>query len=806
MISMILATATQTFAAEAPPAFSTTSDELPFSLTISGGISLGSYEAGVNWALIEFMKKIRYDGTYKKKPELKAITGASAGAINAVMTAMLWLADDKKMAAEKDRLLPGHDKFIARFGADANENILRNAWVAVGIDDLMPKNESDYCNPDETVGSGKKKAACELVDGMFSRKAFEQSKGMITELANARVFRKGKVNIALIASREEPIEVKIGGIPVNNQRFVFMLQFVTDNEGRGHFESQPPQAEYDKKLGIVVYLPHKNNGTKEVDINEVSRLLYASSAFPIAFSKVDLAYCTSEAETAVDAPDRCPDGTYLTPKHDFVDGGLFDNIPLGAAVEIIRTNKTGNEDKSDSENYYFFISPSTRRNVADSFKEPQKRKARTFGLEGMLAFIPGFKAAASDHELFSVLRGGEWQSYDYKSSKVGDHLKLVVTDRYFPITGAFLAHFGAFLDRPFGEFDYSAGVYDAVNNLAGFMLKVYSEETAGKKYGEEAGDIYKTLGLDRGGQASNVFSLIASREHNCRDNQEDWCWIKASRPDKKKKSTMNIIFDSIVNTAGTPMIDDGSDEVFKNYLSQLYLNEYINYGEHSETMKWIMEKHDKDYSVWYSRLVGIAGRRLELLQSIECDHNRKDTLRFVAGGASLVAGKIFNKDEAISVQPHSIPNSDPKRFYYNLLPYELAADISNGGIAISYLGRLKLPVAPLSLDFKLTPIGYNKFGDDRIGFSQADLYLAFNRLSNKYSIGGGPTVNYLWHQADGYHDINIGTAVFFEFFQTVRLTAGLRKLNAERLFGHNYYVTLGIVDIPGIVSRVANNW
>jgi len=38
-------------------------DTIPFSLAISGGISLGSYESGLNWALVKYLKTRRNEIT-----------------------------------------------------------------------------------------------------------------------------------------------------------------------------------------------------------------------------------------------------------------------------------------------------------------------------------------------------------------------------------------------------------------------------------------------------------------------------------------------------------------------------------------------------------------------------------------------------------------------------------------------------------------------------------------------------------------------------------------------------------------------
>src|SRR5438067_5307588 len=69
-----------------------------FALTISGGVSLGAYEAGLNWALVRFMRlrelEFKADDPRaflrSRGPELVAVTGASAGSINALLAAPLW--------------------------------------------------------------------------------------------------------------------------------------------------------------------------------------------------------------------------------------------------------------------------------------------------------------------------------------------------------------------------------------------------------------------------------------------------------------------------------------------------------------------------------------------------------------------------------------------------------------------------------------------------------------------------------------------------------------------------------------------
>ncbi len=62
-------------------------DKLNFSLVISGGVSLGAYEAGYNWAIIKMLSQIKTNKRLRE-PSLRSVTGASAGSINALLSVM----------------------------------------------------------------------------------------------------------------------------------------------------------------------------------------------------------------------------------------------------------------------------------------------------------------------------------------------------------------------------------------------------------------------------------------------------------------------------------------------------------------------------------------------------------------------------------------------------------------------------------------------------------------------------------------------------------------------------------------------
>ena len=66
--------------------------EVPLTLILSGGVSLGSYEAGLSWAVTRIAQVLPGHGADSRlgRVRLVAVTGASAGSINAVLSAALW--------------------------------------------------------------------------------------------------------------------------------------------------------------------------------------------------------------------------------------------------------------------------------------------------------------------------------------------------------------------------------------------------------------------------------------------------------------------------------------------------------------------------------------------------------------------------------------------------------------------------------------------------------------------------------------------------------------------------------------------
>ena len=107
----------------ATPAAATAKALQRYSLTVRGGVSLGAYEGGINWALLRVLEG-------DPSASLTTVTGASAGNINAFLSAVEWCQSPARSAAESPR-----------------DNLFWKAWIPVGIHGLFPRGQPKGMRP-----------------------------------------------------------------------------------------------------------------------------------------------------------------------------------------------------------------------------------------------------------------------------------------------------------------------------------------------------------------------------------------------------------------------------------------------------------------------------------------------------------------------------------------------------------------------------------------------------------------------------------------------------------------------------------
>ncbi len=177
-------------------------EKVNISMVISGGVSLGAYEAGYNWAMIKMLHKVRKNGKLVE-PHLRSITGASAGSINALLSAMYWCQKDSAPLNNVD------------------DNLFYETWVNLGIEDLLIKSKD-----------------LENKNSLFTRKSLEEKGEIIIDHLKKPIFRKNcEVPLGVSVTKVTPIVEEISGIKVKNQNFSVPLVFKEKN-GKGIVENK----------------------------------------------------------------------------------------------------------------------------------------------------------------------------------------------------------------------------------------------------------------------------------------------------------------------------------------------------------------------------------------------------------------------------------------------------------------------------------------------------------------------------------------------------------------------------------------
>ncbi|HHD72580.1 MAG TPA: patatin-like phospholipase family protein, partial [Epsilonproteobacteria bacterium] len=247
---------------------------IDFSMVISGGVSLGAYEAGYNWAMIKMLSEIKTKNL-NIDPQLQSVAGASAGSINALLSAMYWC-----------------QKESFPYQNSVEDNLFYETWVHLGIDDLMiegddPENKST----------------------LFTRKALRDKADKIMKHMGKSIYNEGcEIPMGFAVTKVTPIVEEFQGIKIKNQTFSVPLTFKVSN-GKAKIvnqEMRPSTAFYLSIPGI------------EEDFSKVTDVLFASSAFPGAFQQVKLRYGYK--------------GKIYS--QYFIDGGAYNNVPLQLATEL----------------------------------------------------------------------------------------------------------------------------------------------------------------------------------------------------------------------------------------------------------------------------------------------------------------------------------------------------------------------------------------------------------------------------------------------------------------------------------------
>ena len=441
----------------------------PVVLAVSGGVSLGAYQGGVNWGLIWLLRRTdeqnpafrnKFSGGWKLP--LVAATGASAGNLNSVFSAVEWC---------KDHITP------------PESSLFWKAWVRVGWEQLYPQPSATPTGPfHRHVVEADSRA-----HSVFHRRYFDAELRPMLESADSAGIRSNcDVPIGIVVTRREPETVTIDSvIQVPVQRIVSGEWLKSDGAGGANFHEPTFIQPGEHRLGRFIYLTGDTSRHDDrLPVASVYDLSTASAAYPVAFEPKPLSYYDGLGPNGTCQPVAAGGKCRSPHVAAFVDGGLFDNDPIGFARDLYGVYRSQEKPTWPANPWLVFISPSQRRSkpslpTADfpitASGEPRAVTAKGVtcdvahdgaytnpdtgdtGLHSVLRTILSAVNSARNYELFSLSRA---LCTSDTSQVIG------VTDRYANAVGDYFDAFGAFLGRPFREYDYYVGVYDAIHFLA----------------------------------------------------------------------------------------------------------------------------------------------------------------------------------------------------------------------------------------------------------------------------------------------------------------------------------------------------
>jgi len=357
-------------------------------LTIEGGGSLGAYEAGMSWALVEAFRQRRLlDSTVTlasrnsresnflaRLPRLDLVTsaGASAGSINALLASISWCSAAAAQPPESSSFW--------------------RAWMPSGIEQLIPAPRTpDWSERGIFTPRHLRTDVLPDVRKAWSRGGFVRG----CRVAFGATITKASADSVLVAK----------SLYARNQRFA-AAAVVGAPEARGAAGptfTQPTLGA--QSFGPTGYLLSLPDSAGVIASTHIEQLITASSAYPLAFAPAPLQFCRASSDVTPNVGGRLsctrPDSA------DFLDGAIFDNGPLALAYDLAHATEP---TRTRAGLYLLYVTPDRRRGTSDNIRRntflaraegsPVGGESRPpSGLDAGLALIGNFIPAARQYEL-----------------------------------------------------------------------------------------------------------------------------------------------------------------------------------------------------------------------------------------------------------------------------------------------------------------------------------------------------------------------------------------------------------------------
>lgn len=386
-------------------------------LVVSGGVSLGSYIGGFTYYLT-LARQQRFAVSPDSKPAWDLTSGTSAGAINAVLGAVAGCSAPEW---------------------DPQQSLFYRVWIPVGLDTLA---RTEDVTSRSLLSRAPLEGAAREIEGYFRGRDESDAAGACNTVIATVATRTHPRNYTLKRSGDmaTPQVETPPRVPRLTEKFVLRLR---RRRGSLVLESLVPENEMESYLSLGTGELSRAVGwapglvSARVTFQDLKRLLFASAAVPLAFEPQVVAY---RMAGQVDYD-------------EFVDGAVFENVPIGLALRVSRNTQGMNR--------LMVIDPDVRSWV--KLHDVGGSSRRT--LHEVVPWAIDFAGGA-----LGAFRGTELSTAFDDRIRNDPNVVLKHLPRSTVTAGEQLGYFGAFLDESFRFFDFYVGMLDAsaqVGDLSG---------------------------------------------------------------------------------------------------------------------------------------------------------------------------------------------------------------------------------------------------------------------------------------------------------------------------------------------------
>lgn len=388
------------------------------SVIVSGGVSLGAYQAGYLYYLAQVAR------ANPKILDIKLATGSSAGMINALLLVMA-------MGALED--------------VKPDESLFYRAWTSSTFEDLF-----DVENAPPLALSSRREI--ERIAQMLEKEWQQGLRGDLDMVLGAAATR--------LNSRQ--IEVSDGfSVPKQEEKFVLRI--------RGQGKGRAPRLDnyVDPTWGAEQPLLPVSGGRQgpqqaAKDFDALRKLLYASSAIPIFFIPEEIEYCLTNPQGNTHTT-RCDEPVH---RGQFIDGALADKQPLRLAYRVaasgLESQLGGGTSWRDAPAITTGMLPGTAHflildPVRSTYPSPAQEDEAEANVEQAMQFFAAWGRFLRDY--MAAARNKEVATLHEEHPAVRDRLQIATSD--FPLASSPLLNFFGFFDRKLRAFDFYLGMRDA---------------------------------------------------------------------------------------------------------------------------------------------------------------------------------------------------------------------------------------------------------------------------------------------------------------------------------------------------------